>query len=50
MFYWCINIGCVIAYAAIANIQQLAGFFLGFCIAGGCLVISAVFFLSGKAL
>lgn len=46
--YWSINLGSLLAYSALAYIQQNQSFFLGFIIPFVCLVLSFVLFLIGS--
>lgn len=51
-FYWCVNIGGLVAVGAIAYIQQSTndGFFLGYIIPTGCLAVAFFILLFGHNL
>lgn len=46
--YWSINLGSLLAYSALAYIQQNSSFFLGYTIPFFCLILSFILFLVGS--
>ena len=47
-FYWCINIGALVALGVLAYIQQQHSFFWGLVAPNICLVVALVIFTVGK--
>jgi len=48
-FYWCINIGSLLAYGILGYVQQEKSFFWGYVTPNIVLVCSVIVFISGKS-
>lgn len=47
-FYWFINVGSFVAYTVIVYVQTKYGFFLGYLILTGAILIATLILISGK--
>ena len=47
-FYWFINIGSLIAFTVVVDVQQFYGFFLGYCITAGTMILAVITFVAGR--
>ena len=47
-FYWCVNVGALVALGVLAYVQQELSFFWGFLTPGICLVIALLVFAIGE--
>ena len=47
-FYWFINIGSLIAFTVVVYVQQLKGFFYGYCITAGTMFLAVITFVAGR--
>jgi len=47
-FYWCINIGALIAYGVLGYVQQDVSYFWGYLAPNAILVVAVIVFISGK--
>jgi len=46
-FYWCINIGSLIAYGVLGYVQQELSYFWGYIVPNIVLVVALIIFISG---
>ena len=46
-FYWCINIGSLIAYGLLSYVQQELSYFWGYVAPNAILIISVIVFVLG---
>ena len=47
-FYWCVNVGALVALGVLAYVQQEVSFFWGFLTPNICLVVAALVFAIGE--
>ena len=47
-FYWFINIGSLIAFTVVVEVQQSYGFFPGYCITAGTMILAVITFVAGR--